>query len=214
MTGPLLLPPKPATVPWRVAGRYFEACSCEAICPCRSVDGAAGGKSTYGTCEFALGWSIDDGAAGDLDLSGFEVVMAGWYDDHEPGSPWRVVLYLDERASPEQRQALEAIYLGRAGGTTLANFAAGIGEVLAVRAARITIDHTRGRRRIGAENYVEVVEQAPVATDATVSCGIPGHDQPGEEIVADRLAVHDTGLDIDVRGRCAFATRFRYAGPD
>ena len=115
---------------WRVSGRYFEACSCEAVCPCRRVGGRAGGRSTYGVCDFALGWSIDSGMADHLDLSGFEVVMAGSYDDDEPGSPWRVVLYVDARATAEQQEAMEAIYLGRAGGTTLTNFAAAIGECL------------------------------------------------------------------------------------
>ncbi|HVE98954.1 MAG TPA: DUF1326 domain-containing protein, partial [Mycobacteriales bacterium] len=113
-----------AVTRWRVAGRYFEACSCEAICPCRRVGDRPGGRSTFGVCDFALGWSIDEGHAGDVDLAGFEVVMAGSYDDDEPGSPWRVVLYVDERASDEQRQAIESIFLGRSGGSTLSNFAA------------------------------------------------------------------------------------------
>ncbi len=195
---------------WRVSGRYFEACSCEAVCPCRQVGGRRGGRSTYGVCDFALGWSIDSGTADHLNLSGFEVVMAGSYDDDEPGSPWRVVLYVDARATAEQQQAMEAIYLGRAGGTTLTNFAAAIREVLAVRPARISIDHSRGRRRIRADDYVEVVERAPFVTDEVISCGIPGHDHPGEEVVAELLAVRDEGLGFEVRGRCGFATRYDY----
>lgn len=195
---------------WRVSGRYFEACSCEVVCPCRRVDGRSGGRSTYGVCQFALGWSVDSGTADDLDLSGFEVVMAGSYDDDEPGSPWRVVLYVDERASTQQQRALEAIFLGRAGGTTLTNFAAAIHEVLAVRQARISIDHSRGGRRIRASDYVEVVEREPFVTDVGVSCGIPGHDHPGEEIHADVLTVRDDVLEFEVRGRCGFASRYDY----
>jgi len=30
---------------WRIAGRYLEACNCEAICPCRRVGGVAVGCS-------------------------------------------------------------------------------------------------------------------------------------------------------------------------
>ena len=33
-----------------VAGIYLEACNCEAICPCRRIDGVAGGRSTHGVC--------------------------------------------------------------------------------------------------------------------------------------------------------------------
>lgn len=199
---------------WRVAGRYFEACSCDAICPCRRVGDRPGGRSTFGVCDFALGWSIDEGHADDVDLTGFEVVMAGSYDDDEPGTPWRVALYVDERASDQQRQALESIFLGRSGGTTLSNFAAFIGEVLAVRSARIAIDHSRGGRRIVAGEFVEVVERAPYVSDEPVSCGIPGHEQPGEEVVADLLALREQSLRIEVRGRCGFATRYDYRSDD
>jgi hypothetical protein len=195
---------------WRVSGRYFEACSCEVVCPCRRVGGRPGGRSTYGVCHFALGWSIDSGTADDLDLSGLEVVMAGSYDDDEPGSPWRVVLYVDARATAEQRRAMEAIYLGRAGGTTLTNFAAAIRDVLAIRPARISIEHSRGGRSIRAADYVEVVERAPFLTYEAISCGIPGHDHPGEEVVAELLAVRDEGLEFEVRGRCGFAARYDY----
>jgi hypothetical protein len=103
---------------WAIAGSYFEACNCEAICPCRRVGERAGGRSTYGICQFTLSWQISQGRAGGLRVDDLAVVMAGWYDDDEPGSPWRVSLYLDQRASQGQQEALAAIFLGRAGGTT------------------------------------------------------------------------------------------------
>ena len=91
---------------WRISGSYLESCNCDAICPCRRVGGEAGGRSTYGVCEGALSWAIEQGYAGDVDLAGFAVVLACRYDDDEPGSPWDFVLYLDERASERQRAAL------------------------------------------------------------------------------------------------------------
>jgi len=106
---------------WRVAGSYVEACSCEAVCPCRQVGSRAGGRSTYGTCDFVLGWSIAEGTAGAVSLAGLGVVMAGTYHDDEPGSPWRVVLYVDDRAESAQRAALVAIFLGHGGGDALRN---------------------------------------------------------------------------------------------
>ena len=35
---------------WRIRGSYFESCNCDAICPCRSIDGVRGGRSTHGVC--------------------------------------------------------------------------------------------------------------------------------------------------------------------
>ena len=197
-------------MPWRVAGAYFEACNCDAICPCRRVGGAPGGRSTYETCDFALGWSIEEGRAGETDLAGLQVVMAGSYSDDEDGSPWRVALYVDERADDLAREALETIFLGRLGGTVFANFAKNIVHVYAVRRAHIEIEHAPCRRRIRAGEWVEVVERVPVEHAETVSCGIPGHDHPGREIVAEQLAVREPELAFEVRGRCGFASDFDY----
>src|SRR3989442_5603853 len=141
---------------WRVAGSYFEACSCEVVCPCRSLGGRPGGRSTFGVCDFALSWWIHEGQVADHDLSDRKVVMAGSYNDDEDGSPWRIALYVDDRADPRQFQALSDIFLGRAWGTAHHNFAAAIFEVYAVRRAHIDLDHTPRKQRIAARGYVSV----------------------------------------------------------
>lgn len=178
---------------WAVAGSYFEACNCEAICPCRRVGERAGGRSTYGICQFALSWQIGRGRADELRLDDLAVVMAGWYDDDEPGKPWRVSLYLDERASQEQA-ALEAIFLGRAGGATMRNFAAAIGTVHAVRRARIELSHLPRRWSMRADTYLTVRAETPVDAPAPVACGIPGYDRPGQEVIARTFRVDDLPL--------------------
>jgi hypothetical protein len=196
--------------PWHIAGSYFEVCNCLAICPCRRIGGRRGGRSTFGVCEFVLSWWIEEGAAAGLDLGGLKAVMVGSYGDDEPGSPWRVVLYLDERAGADQLVALEAILLGRSGGTAFGNFASKILEVHAVRQAAIELDHRRGRERIGVGAAVEVVGGERVATDETVSCSIPGHDHPGEEVYADLIRVAESPLVFEVERRTGFATDFDY----
>jgi len=72
---------------WRIAGRYLEACNCDAICPCRMIGGLPGGRSTHGICFGALAWLVEDGHDGDIDLAGVAAVMTMRYDDDEPGSP-------------------------------------------------------------------------------------------------------------------------------
>jgi hypothetical protein len=201
-------------VRWQVAGSYFEACNCEAVCPCRRHGDTSGGRSTYGICDFALSWLITDGAYGGLDLSERQVVMAGSYDDDELLQPWRVALYIDDHADRAHHQALSAIFLGRAGGGTLRNFASNIGEVYAVRAARILLTHSRGHERIEAEDYVRVSALRTAHTAGPVSCGIPGHDHPGTELVSGDFQVSDLPLRWEVTGRCGFATQFAYASDD
>jgi Protein of unknown function (DUF1326) len=103
------------------------------------------------------------------------------------GSPWRVSLYLDDRASREQYAALAATVPGRAGGTTRRNFAAAIGTVHAVWRARIELSHVPRRRSIRADSYLIVHAATPAAASALVAYGIPGFDQPGQEVVARRV---------------------------
>jgi hypothetical protein len=203
----------PALSPWRVAGSYFEACNCEAVCPCRRIGGSmgrTGGRSTYGVCEFALSWRIVDGHAGPIDLSRLAAVMAGRYDDDEASSPWRVALYVDERGDAEQQRALTELFLGRLGGTVFNNFASAIGEVYAVRPARIELDHAEGSQSIQAGTFVTVHAAEPVEAGGPVSCGIPGHDRPGQELRTRRLRVEEPPLRWEMSGRCGFASDFDY----
>jgi hypothetical protein len=202
-----------ANADWRVAGSYFEACNCDAICPCRRQGGQKlTTGSTYGVCDFALSWRITEGRSGDLALSGLSVVLAGSYRDDEAGKPWRVCLYVDERANPAQREALAQIFLGRSAGTARSNFAKAIGEVYAIRPAKIELEHTPRRWFMRASDYVVVRATTPVPSAlGAVSCGIPGHDHPGEEVVADLMKVDDGPLQWEVSGRCGFAADFDYS---
>jgi hypothetical protein len=198
------------TLPWSVAGSYYEVCSCEAICPCRRSGGRKGGRPSYATCDFALSWWIREGRAGAVDLGGLKVVMAGRWEA-TPDNPWRVILYIDERATPEQRDALAAVFLGRAGGAISRGFTTNIVEVCAVRSARIELDHTPVRERIEVAPYLTVRTREAVPHDFTVTCGIPGHDHPGQEIRAETFRYADAPFDWDFAGRCGFGTDFAYS---
>jgi hypothetical protein len=196
---------------WRVTGTYFEACNCDAICPCRVVGDRPGGRSSSGICEFVLSWHVRNGLADVVPLDDLAVVMAGWYDDDEKGSPWRVTLYVDDRAEDAQHAALAAIFLGRAGGGTLRNFAGAIGTVHGIRPANIMLSHVPRRWSIRVASYLTVSATRMVDTDAPVACGIPGLDRPGTEVISDVLTVDDPPLGWDFHGRCGFSTDFDYS---
>jgi hypothetical protein len=197
---------------WSIAGTYLEACNCEAICPCRRVGGRAGGRSTYGVCSGALSWRVEDGHDGDVDLSGLAAVMACRYDDDEPGSPWTFLLLIDARGDERQRESLAAILAGGRGGTALKHFpwAWKASRYLGWQAVDIAIDHTPGRGWFRAGGQVEVRVRAPVEDQEPVTCVIPGFQRDGQEDVAEFLRVDAGELAVDVRGRCAYESTFRY----
>ncbi len=115
-------------LPWRLQGTYLEACNCDPICPCRTIDSERGGRSTFGECLGALSWQIETGSAGSVDLAGQRVVLASRYHDDEEGSPWSWVLFVEERTDQRQRDALEQIWTGRLGGTPGAAVPVGMEE--------------------------------------------------------------------------------------
>jgi hypothetical protein len=199
---------------WHVRGSYFESCNCDPVCPCRRIDGVAGGRSTRGICSGVLSWVIDQGHAAGTDLTGLAVALALTYDDDEPGSPWRWILYLDERASQEQLEALEAIFTGRLGGDAKTHFpwAWKASELLAVRRVGIEVDHTRRRQWLHIRDHVTVHIRDRFNAEATVTCVIPGHDREGEELVADELLVKDGPLAFFYTGTCGYASDFDYSG--
>ena len=61
-------------------------------------------------------WRIEEGHYGDVQLEGLAAALVIRYSDDEPGSPWSIILHLDERGDERQRQALEDIFLGRLSG--------------------------------------------------------------------------------------------------
>jgi len=70
-----------AATEWRLRGSYFESCNCDPICPCRRIDGRAGGRSTHGVCMGLLSWLVAEGQAGGVDLGGLALALACLYDD-------------------------------------------------------------------------------------------------------------------------------------
>jgi len=194
---------------WSIAGSYYESCNCQAVCPCRRLNGAPGGDSTYGVCQFLLSWNIHNGEADGVGLAGRQVVMVGFYRDADPGKPWSIKLFIDERAEPEPYRQLERIFLGRAGGNM--PFTSNIATVLDVQRAKISLVHERGHEtiRVGQLGASAVARRAEY--DGQVTCGIPGHDHPGTEYIAS-LAMHDGPLQWDYEERCGFATDFHFHG--
>ena len=200
-------------VEWRVRGSYFEGCNCDAICPCRAVRGVPGGPSTHGVCYGSLSWHVLDGHHGPVDLTDLKVVLSLRYHDAvQPSTPWEVVLYVDDRAEPLQHDALAEIFLGRAGGTVSQLYGPAIGQVHAIRSARITVEHVEARKRIDVAGFLTVEAEGAASGAGEVQCGIPGFDHPGTELYGDVLTSTDEVLRWEVRGgrRASFASDFDY----
>ena len=103
-----------ASVRWRISGEYFEACSCDSVCPCPTSGLAA--RPTKGYCAAGLVFRVEHGQHGKTKLDGLSFAVLLRTPGPMAQGNWTVGLILDERASAEQREALTAIASGQGGG--------------------------------------------------------------------------------------------------
>jgi len=158
--------------PWRLSGEYLENCNCEVLCPClvgpRIERGGALARPTEGYCDVPVVFRIDEGAYGDVRLDGLGAAVV----IHTPGpmgeGNWTVGLYLDERAAPPRRAALEAIFGGAAGGP-LGVLAALVRTRLPTRVTPIGIETDGTRRRATIPGVLDIEIE-----------GLPGRDRVSE----------------------------------
>jgi hypothetical protein len=109
---------------WHVAGDWFDVCRCDVPCPCEFAQ-----APTDNYCQGVLVWHINEGRYGNTPLDGFNVLAVGEFEGNIwAGAKATMGIYIDERADAAQREALQAIFGGRAGGFP-AQFAELIGEL-------------------------------------------------------------------------------------
>ncbi len=99
---------------WNLRGQYFENCNCEILCPC--VLPVPRPQPTEGYCDVGIAFHVEAGELNGVSLAGLNFVVAA----HTPGvmgdGNWTTAFFVDERATEEQRQALESILSGDMGG--------------------------------------------------------------------------------------------------
>lgn len=98
---------------WQANGLLFENCSCQLLCPAHlSFKQTCDGDRCRGHWVFHLDSGHYSGTAlRDTNIAVVFDAPTTMYD-----GDWTQVFYIDERATRPQRQALEAIFSGQAGG--------------------------------------------------------------------------------------------------
>jgi hypothetical protein len=96
---------------YRVKADSVEACNCKHGCNCQFA-----GFPNEGKCEFIIGYAVKDGRFGNLSLDGVRAVVAAKYPNAIHEGNGHVVLFIDEKATPQQADALVSILSGKMGG--------------------------------------------------------------------------------------------------
>src|SRR2546421_13102244 len=98
---------------WRIAGSYFETCSCDVVCPC-TASLALG--ATNDRCNVTLVFNVKSGEVEGTDVSGLTVAAVADTPKVMSEGNWRLGVVIDEAASDEQAGELGAVFSGALGG--------------------------------------------------------------------------------------------------
>jgi hypothetical protein len=197
---------------WNLSGNYFEACNCDVACPCVFMSGP-----TEGQCTVLLAWHIEKGKYGDTGLDGLNVALAAYSPGHMLKVKWDIALYLDEKATPAQREALTNIYAGKAGGEPAA-LGPFVGKVLGVKSVPIHFTVTGKERSLRIPKIAEVeIVGLPGAGGKDITLeNLPFAAVPNQTIVvakSKKLSLHDHGMDWNVSEKNGFYSPFSFKGP-
>ena len=137
---------------------------------------------------------------------------------HVPGNilqgNWRAAVYLDERVTPAQEQAILNVYTGKLGGP-VGELVKLIGEVVSVEKVPITftVEGGRGTIKLGDAGYAELepfVSAAGVTTTLrdTVFSTVPGAPVFVGKSPRYRSKNEKLGIDLDIKGHNALQSTF------
>jgi hypothetical protein len=200
-----------AATTYKIEGRLLEVCNCQAICPCW-----VGLDPDAGTCDSVLAWAVDSGSIEGVDVSDRVIGLAVHIPGNVFGGNWKAVVYVDDRCSQQQQDALLKVFTGQLGGA-IADLAGLIGEVAAVERVPITctVQEGEGLLKFGdvAEARMTAFKGATGGTTTlsdTVFSTIPGAPAyPGTASTFRRRGTHGLA-DVDVSGRNALQGTFRF----
>jgi hypothetical protein len=186
------------TVPeWRLAGDWFDICSCNIPCPCEFAQ-----APTNNACQGMLVWHIRQGYFGDIRLDGFNLLaLAAFEGNLWAGAKARMGLFIDENADEPQRQALQTIFGGQAGGWP-AGFAATIGEFRGVEFVPISFEIADDLAHWQAEIPGRVRGRAEALTGPTTPPGkrVQTINPPGSEVGPGQVATWGRSDDASGEG--------------
>src|SRR5919106_6841838 len=112
-------------VKWSMEADYLQACNCDYGCPCEFE-----APPTQGYCEGIGAWQINRGSYGNVPLNGlsFGFALRSKGPIHE--GDLTLAVFVDERASQQQREALLKIASGVEGGLPFEIIASLVGNLL------------------------------------------------------------------------------------
>jgi hypothetical protein len=191
---------------WKLAGSYFEMCSCDVICPCTASMALS---ATLDRCKVALVFRVQDGQVEGTNVGGLTVAALADTPQVMSEGRWRLGVFIDAAASDEQAEKLGAVFSGALGGPMEA-LAPLITEHLGVQQAPIEVNE-EGRRhsiRIGDALDFEIEDVVPLGAETGQPVKLTGVFHPaGSQLnVARATRSKVDAFGIQYEGKAGFST--------
>lgn len=196
---------------WRVAGSYFETCSCDVVCPC-TASLALGATHDY--CKVVLVFHVNEGEVDGVDVSGLNVAAVAETPKVMSDGNWRLGVFIDAAASDEQAEKLGGVFSGALGGP-MGALGPMIGENLGVERAPIEV------REEGLTHSVKIGDVVDFEVEDVVPFGVetgePGrlvgifHPAGPDLTIAHAIRSRIDAFGISYEGKSAFSREFAWA---
>jgi hypothetical protein len=214
---------KTNTIPkWKASGDWFDVCKCNIQCPCEFAQ-----APTYEEFDGILAYHIKEGNYGDISLNSLNVLAIVTFK----GNIWtgegltkvNMAIFFDDKADDKQREALNEIFRGRAGGF-MAEFAKLIGEIRGIEYAPIKFELADDLSFWSAEIPGKILARAEALTGLTTPPGkrVQTINPPGREVGPGGAATWGRSLADEVdamgfkwarKGRSSKHIPFDWSGP-
>ncbi len=204
---------------WGLEGEYLESCNCALLCPCvigpRSPTGSPMAMPTEGHCDNPMVFRIERGHYGSVLLDGLHAALAITTPGPMGAGNWTVAPYVDDAGSAAQREALEMIFGGGAGGP-LELLEGAVATRLPTRAVPIRFEAEGRRRSAEIPGVLEITVEGIEGLGGT-----PPWLDNVRHLVSERLAIaktikgfyRDHDLDWDNAERNGHYANFAWDGP-
>ena len=184
---------------WYAKGDWFDVCSCDIPCPCTFAQ-----PPTSGECAGVLAWHVREGRFGDVVLDGLNVLAVGGFKGNIwTGARSTMGIFIDSRGNDKQREALQTIFGGQAGGWP-AQFTQSIAELRGIEVAPIEFEVAGDLAywRAAVANKVDARGEALTGPTTLPGQRVQTHNPPGCETGPNGVATwgKSTADKVDVFG--------------
>ena len=202
--------PEARTAGYRLEGTLLEVCSCDVLCPCWIGEDPDGGS-----CNSVLGYQLDSGVIRGVDVSGLSIVSVVNIPGNVLEGNWRQLVYVDERATDEQMEAMLDAFGGKLGGP-LADLAQLVGEVVGVERQPIShsIEDGAGTLTVGDKVVCEMhpytgPDGSTTTLNNSIFSTVPGSPAYVSKADTQRVDVPEHGYSWSYEGKNAIQSDWK-----